>query len=102
MAKRQSYETMRMGRRGTFVLPAKMRKQLGLEEGSLVIAESHDEGILIRPTVAVPVEVYSPERIAEFLLSNAVDEKDYAGAEREVRKMGLDPSSIDHIRPGAK
>ena len=101
MSKAHEYETMRMGRRGTFVLPAKMRRRLGLEEGSLVIAETRDEGILIRPAVALPVEVYSPERIAEFLLSNAVDEEDYAAAQKEVRKMGLDPRAIDHLRPNS-
>jgi hypothetical protein len=32
------------------------------------------------------------------LLSNAVDEEDYARAEEGVRKMGLDPA-IAHHRP---
>jgi hypothetical protein len=47
----------------------------------------------------VPVEIYTPERRAEFLLSNAVDEKDYARALEEVRKLGLDPDSIPHSKP---
>ena len=45
------------------------------------------------------VEVYTPERKAEFLLSNAVDAADYAAAREEVRKLGLDPDSISHHRP---
>lgn len=45
-----------------------------------------------------PVEDYSPERIAEFLLSNAVDADDYAEARREVEGMGLDPDTIPHAR----
>jgi hypothetical protein len=45
------------------------------------------------------MERYSPERKAEFLLSNAVDETDYGEARKEVRKMGLDPDSIPHLRP---
>jgi len=49
--------------------------------------------------VVVPVERYSPERKAEFLLSNAVDDADYRQARREVRKLGLDPDSIPHLRP---
>ena len=39
----------------------------------------------------MPVEEYSDERKAEFLLSNAVDELDYVWAVREVRKLGVDP-----------
>ena len=59
-----------------------------------MIAEDREEGILIRPTVAVPLESYSQERKAEFLLSNAVDGEGYARAEEEVRKMGLVTAAI--------
>ena len=45
------------------------------------------------------MEIYTPERIAEFLLSNAVDANDYAHAAEEVRKLGLDPDSIPHHKP---
>ena len=49
--------------------------------------------------MAVPLESYTPERRAEFLLSNAVDEEDYARAKEEVRKkFGLDPDTIPHRR----
>ncbi len=46
-----------------------------------------------------PVEVYSDERVAEFLLSNTVDREDYERAVKLVRKMGLDPAKIDHDKP---
>jgi AbrB family looped-hinge helix DNA binding protein len=91
--------TSRVGKRGTVVIPATLRRRFGIEEGSLVIAEDRGEGILIRPAVAVPLESYTLERRAEFLLSNAVDKEDYARSEEEVRKMGLDPSAIRHRRP---
>jgi AbrB family looped-hinge helix DNA binding protein len=88
--------TSRVGKRGTIVIPAALRRRFGIEEGSLVIAEDREEGILIRSAVAVPLESYTPERRAEFLLSNAVDAGDYARAQEEVRKMGLDPAAIPH------
>lgn len=50
-------------------------------------------------TAPVPVEIYTPERKAEFLLSNAVDEKDYQAALEEVRKLGIDPANIPRHRP---
>ena len=92
-------ETTRVGRRGTIVLPAALRRRLGLKAGSLMVAEEREGGILLRPAVALPVEVYSPERRAELLLGNAVDADDYARAVREVRKLGLDPDAIPHERP---
>ena len=92
-------ETSRVGKRGAVVIPAGLRRRFGIEEGALVIAEEREDGILIRPAVALPVEVYSPERVAEFLLSNALDEKDYASAVARVRGMGLDPDAIPHTMP---
>ena len=55
--------------------------------------------ILLRPAVALPVENYTPERQAEFLLSNAVDKDDYARAVAEVRAMGFNPDELPHRRP---
>jgi len=92
-------QSAKVGKRGAIVVPAKLRKRFGIEEGSIVIAEEKDDGILIRPAMVVPVERYSPERKAEFLLSSAVDDADYRKARKEVRKLGLDPDSIPHRRP---
>lgn len=92
-------ETSRVGKRGAIVVPARMRRKFGIEEGSLVIAEERDDGIFIRPAIAVPVEVYTPARVAEFLLSNAVNAKDYRAAVQAVRRLGIDPRTIAHHRP---
>jgi len=82
-----------------FGIPARLRKRYGIQEGTLIIAEEREEGILLRPAVAVPLETYSPERVAEFLLTNAVDDGDYARAVVRVRSMGLDPDAIPHTKP---
>ena len=89
----------RVGKCGTIVIPAKLRRQFHLEEGAYIIVEACDEGILIRPASLHPVEIYTPERKAQFLLINAVDAADYAEAVREVRQMGLDPDTIPHDMP---
>ena len=93
--------TTKVGKRGTIVIPANLRQSYGLEEGSQVIVEARPEGVLLRPVVTLPVEIYSPERKAEFLLNNAVTQADYDQAVKEVRKMGLDPDEIPHNRPDA-
>jgi len=92
-------EASKVGKRGTVVVPARLRRKFGIEEGRLVIAEERPEGILIRPALALPVEIYAPQRKAEFLLSNAVDAEDYRAAVEEVKKMGLKPASIPHHKP---
>lgn len=90
--------TTRVGKRGVVVVPAALRRKYRLREGSLVLAEEKPDGILLRPAVALPVEIYSPERRAEFLLSNAVDAEDYEAAQKAVRALGLDPAVIDHVK----
>ena len=89
----------KVGKRGTVVIPAGLRRKYGFEEGSAVIAEARAEGVLLRPVVTLPLEIYTPERKAEFLLNNTVTPKDYAWAVKEVRKMGLDPKKIPHEKP---
>jgi AbrB family looped-hinge helix DNA binding protein len=46
-----------VGRRGAIVLPSPVRKRYGLEDGSLFISEERDDGILIRPAMATPLDL---------------------------------------------
>jgi hypothetical protein len=45
------------------------------------------------------IEDYTPERMAEFLLNNAVTPEDYATALAELRKLGIDPATVPHEKP---
>jgi AbrB family looped-hinge helix DNA binding protein len=92
-------EASKVGKRGMFVIPAWLRRRFGIEEGSMVIVEEQEGGILIRPAAVVPMESYTPERKAQFILSNAMDKADYAMAVRRVLTMGLDPDTIPHYKP---
>jgi AbrB family looped-hinge helix DNA binding protein len=94
-------ETSRVSKRGAIVVPEKFRHKFGLEEGSVVVAEEREDGILLRPAGAYPVEIYTPERKAEFLLSSAIDDEDYQAARASVQEMGLDPDQIEHHLPAA-
>ena len=93
---------IRAGKRGAVIIPAELRRRYGIEEGNLLVAEPRPEGVLIRPAVAVPVEIYTPERKAEFLLSTAINMRDYAWAVDQVRALGLNPKKILHKRPKRK
>lgn len=57
---------------------------------------AREDGILLRPAAIVPIEKYSPQRKAEFLLSTATSPSDYRRARREVKRLGLDPDAIPH------
>jgi AbrB family looped-hinge helix DNA binding protein len=90
------FEYVRVGKRGTVVIPAKARRRLGLEEGEMLVMEESAGGLLLKPVRAYEVEVYTPERTAEFMLNNAVTAAEFDDALAEVRGMGLDPEAIPH------
>ena len=92
-------DAVKVGKRGAVIVPAKLRKRYGIEEGSIVIAEAVEDGVLLRPAIVLPVERYSPERKAEFLLSTATNDADYQRAKKLVEEMGLDLKTIPHRRP---
>ncbi len=92
-------EVSRVGKRGTIVIPAELRRRFNVSEGSFVMTEETPEGILLRPASIMAGESYTPERKAEFLLSNAVDAADYAEAVKAVKAMGLVPARIRHRKP---
>jgi len=92
-------KVIKVGKGGTVLIPPSVRRRYGMKEGSLVIAEEWAAGVLIRPAVAVPLEIYTPDRRAEFLLSNAVSRKDYRRSRKEVQKLGLAQDSIPHYNP---
>lgn len=89
-----SSEITKVGKRGTIVIPAALRRAYKLEEGSLLVADAQPEGIMLRPAVALPVERYTPEQKAQYLLNNAVTKEDIRWAETEICKMGLDPATV--------
>lgn len=91
-------ETVYVGQSGDVPLPPSIRDRAGISAGTAVTLEARDGMVIVR-TSDLDAEVYTPERKAEFLLSNAIDAADYAVACDEVRKMGLDPTQIPHHRP---
>ena len=58
--------TVTVTSRGVVTLPAKLRRTLGLKADDLLIAETTPEGLLLRPAVTLPVEIYSDARVREF------------------------------------
>lgn len=67
--------TVTVTRRGVITLPAKLRKALGVQADDQLIAETTPEGLLLRPAVTLPIEIYSNARIHEFDEAEAELEK---------------------------
>ena len=59
-------KVININERGTLTLPKEMRRRLGVSRHAQIVAEETDEGILLRPGVTFPVELYSDRRLAEF------------------------------------
>lgn len=58
--------TLTVTRRGIVTLPAKLRQALGIKADDQLIAETTPEGLLLRPAVTLPIEIYTEKRIWEF------------------------------------
>jgi len=52
--------------RGVITRPAKLRETLGIKADDQLIAETTPEGLLLRPAITLPIEIYSEKRIREF------------------------------------
>lgn len=58
--------TLTINSRGVVTLPAKLRQAMGLKADNQLIAETTPQGLLLRPAVTLPLELYTPERLQEF------------------------------------
>jgi len=58
--------TVTVNSRGVVTLPAKLRRAVGIKADDQLIAEATADGLLLRPAVTLPVEIYSNQRIQEF------------------------------------
>ena len=58
--------TLAITSRGVMTLPIKLREAVGLRPEDPIIAETTPEGLLLRPAVTLPVEIYSDQRVREF------------------------------------
>ena len=58
--------TLTITERGVITLPANLRQAMGLAANDQLIAETTPDGLLLKPAVTLPIEMYSDERLREF------------------------------------
>jgi AbrB family looped-hinge helix DNA binding protein len=91
--------TIKMGKRGTIVLPVKLRKQFGLGDGSLLVTEAKDGEIRIRPAFVYEPEAWSPQRKAYLTLINAMTQEEFDNISALLREEGIDPTDAPGLDP---
>ncbi len=77
--------TLTVTSRGVVTLPARLREALGLKADDQLIAETTPDGLLLRPAVTLPVEIYSGKRVAEFDAAEAQLDKLLRRKKKPVR-----------------
>lgn len=82
--------TLTVTSRGVITLPAKLRRALNLKADDQLIAEPTADGLLLRPAVTLPIEIYTDERVREFdeaeeELANALGRR-RASSRKKVRR----------------
>jgi AbrB family looped-hinge helix DNA binding protein len=74
--------------RGVVTLPARLRREMGLKADDQLIAETTPDGLLLRPAVTLPVEMYSASRVREFDEAEADLAEALAAPRRARRSSG--------------
>ncbi len=65
-------ELVKLGKSGQVSIPRAFLRRLGIEPDSMLLVETTpDGGILLKPAGIYPVEIYSDDRVAEFLGEDA-------------------------------
>ena len=78
-----------LGRNGQLSLPRSIIKRLHLQGNETLLLDVSDDGvILLRPAVVLPIEMYTPERIAEFEHESEVDADTRAAVRRALGRAG--------------
>lgn len=62
---------VKLGKKGQLSLPAGVLRRLGLQgSATLLVEETEDGAVVLRPAAVVPVEIYSDARVREFEEAN--------------------------------
>jgi AbrB family looped-hinge helix DNA binding protein len=68
-------KTVKLGRNGQPSLPKAVMKRLHLRGNEILLLGVTGDGVIqLRPAAALPIEMYTPERIAEFERESGIDE----------------------------
>ena len=85
--------TVTVTSRGVVTLPARLRAAVGIRADDQLIVEATPEGLLLRPAVTLPVEIYTPRQEREF------DEAEAELAQALARRDAASPKTAPVAAP---
>ena len=79
-------EVIKLGKKGQVSIPKAILKRLGLEgETMLLVETTADGGIILRPAGVYPIEMYTEERIKEFLSGDRLTDEEGEQLQRQFK-----------------
>jgi AbrB family looped-hinge helix DNA binding protein len=82
-------DTVKLGRNGQLSLPRAVMKRLHLQGNETLLLDVTDDGVIrLRPAAVLPIELYTPERVAEFERESEVDEVTRAAVGKALAHAG--------------
>ena len=80
-------ETAKLGKRGQVSIPKAILEKLGIETETMLLVEATSDGsILLRPAGVYPIEIYSDERVAEFMKEDRMTPKERERLEKKLKE----------------
>jgi AbrB family looped-hinge helix DNA binding protein len=77
---------VKLGKKGQVSIPKSVLLQAGLDGESLLIVDALQDGsIVLRPAGVYPIELYSDERIQEFLQADDITPEEAARVKRKLQ-----------------
>jgi bifunctional DNA-binding transcriptional regulator/antitoxin component of YhaV-PrlF toxin-antitoxin module len=93
-------EVSRVGAHGMVIIPPELRQRYGIEEGSVLVVEAREEGVLFRPTSELPANEEQQRFLLETEQAYAELRADPAAWEAELRERALlDGTLLDGLDP---
>lgn len=81
--------TVKLGRNGRLSLPRAVMKRLHLQGNETLLLDVTDEGVIrLRSASVLPIETYTPERIAGFEQESVVDQDTRAAVRETLSRTG--------------
>ena len=90
----------KVGTGGAVIIPAERRRRFGIEEGALVVTEAREDGVLIRPATATPLDEERRPFLAELDQAYAALREDpVLWAEELAERRALEGTLMDGLDP---
>ena len=93
----------KVGKHGSVTIPAELLRQYGIEEGSLLLVEGREDGVLFRPTGDLPADKAQRDFLLETQQAYAELRSDPAAWQAELAERAtlegtlLDGLDLDEI-----